>query len=217
MSQTKPKLRAPEIDTGSKNNAAIRRMVAEEVHKMKTEVSEALLTELREMREIITREVMDTIQTYLDQELTRIPRSRNGPVSSANIQEVKREVMEEMDRKLEGMNNQIVLSNNKQILATKQLTKEMAGAITAAASKQVYQAVISEINTKIVPKVNDMVQWVNYNMQDTGELITDYRRAVEEQSRGGDMKLLASSRGEDKSRWAGGNVGLFFTEDSVGI
>jgi hypothetical protein len=98
------------------------------------------------------------------------------------------------------------------------MTKELTGAITQAASQKVYAAVISEINTKIVPKVDNMVQWVNYNMQDGGEIVTDYRRAVEHQSRESDMKLLASSKGEDKKSWGpNGSIRVMWDDDDTGI
>jgi hypothetical protein len=66
--------------------------------------------------------------------------------------------------------------------------------------KEIYSAVcnqiVNEINEKIVPKVNNAVQWINYNMQDNDETIDNYRRAVERQSNRSETKLLTLATDE---------------------
>lgn len=177
--------------------------ITKQLTRMKMEINQNLVDDLKEMRELITKDVIDAVQSYLDKELIKL---HHG----GSARDIKNEVMADMNKKMADMNNQIALVGDKQLVATKQ----MAETITSAASKQIYQAVLTEINDKIMPKVNNMVQWVNYQTQDTTELITDYRHAVAEQSYNSDRKFLAI-KGEDKKSWAGGNVRVMWDDSDA--
>jgi hypothetical protein len=79
--------------------------------------------------------------------------------------------------------------------------------------QQVYTAVNSnmmkEINEKVMPKINNMANWVRYNTQDTGEMIDSYRRAVEHQSR---TNVMAITDGTNDTRVISPYVRTFFGE-----
>jgi hypothetical protein len=216
---SKPRPLSAKPDSAQLN---IRKIVSDEMvrqlNAMKDEINRDLVEDLKQMRKIITEDVIDEVHRYMDEKMAQVRRTGGSVNTGAITEEVKSEVMADVNKKMEQMNNQLVVSNNKQVALTKQMTKELTGAITQAASQKVYAAVISEINTKIVPKVDNMVQWVNYNMQDGGEIVTDYRRAVEHQSRESDMKLLASSKGEDKKSWGpNGSIRVMWDDDDTGI
>jgi N-formylglutamate amidohydrolase len=89
-------------------------------------------------------------------------------------------------------------------------TKQMMQAVGQQITNAAYKRVIADINRDIVPKVNSMVEFVNYQMQDPGEIVTDYRRAVHQQANEG-QKLLTD--GNDK-HVISEHVSLFFREDN---
>lgn len=126
------------------------------------------------------------------------------------------DVLAVVDKRFAELDKQMAASNDKQLIATKNLTKEMAIAACDQASKNAYKMVLKNINETLVPKINSVVEWVNYNTQDTGELVTEYRRAVELQSRHDDLKLLASAKGEDKRAWGpNASIRVMFGEDTI--
>lgn len=38
--------------------------------------------------------------------------------------------------------------------------------------------VMGEINTKVLPKINNIVQWVGHQLQDGNEMVNEYRRDI---------------------------------------
>lgn len=67
-------------------------------------------------------------------------------------------------------------------MVTTTATRDLVAATGKQVAQQVHTQIVNMLNKDIVPKLNNMVQYVNYQMQDTGEVITDYRRAVERQA-----------------------------------
>lgn len=118
-------------------------------------------------------------------------------------------VKKDVDTKVAAAKNQIVLANNNQLATVQETTKQLVQAVGNKIASAVHKRVIDEINRDIVPKVNSMVEYVSYQMQDPGEIVTDYRRAVERQAHG-DTKLLTD--GND-SHIISEHVSMFFRED----
>ena len=124
--------------------------------------------------------------------------------TTANIDAVKREV----DTKVASAKNQIVLANSNQLATVNEQTKQLIQVAGQQIVNAAYKKVIGEINRDIVPKVNNMIEYVNYQMQDGGEVVTDYRRSVHEQANGG-MKAITDG---DNRHIISENVSLFFRE-----
>ena len=76
----------------------------------------------------------------------------------------------------------------------------------------VYDKVLCEINQTLVPQINQMGRWVNFNMQDGDQLVDIYRRRVEHQS-SGNTKMLTAGGSADK-RVISPHIRTMFGEDS---
>lgn len=126
--------------------------------------------------------------------------------STASVEAVKKDV----DMKVASAKNQIVLANNNQLATVQEQTKQMMQAVGQQITNVAYKKVIAEINREIVPKVNSMVEYVNYQMQDPGEIVTDYRRAVDRQANGDHKMITDGNDGHIISE----HVSLFFREDN---
>src|SRR6185312_6764485 len=122
---------------------------------------------------------------------------------------VEKKIVHHIDR----ANNQIVVANNQQLAVANEKTREMIIAVGQQVCDTVYERVITEINTEVVPKVNNMVQWVNYNMQDGGEVVDSYRRAVEHQHRP-DSKIKLLTDGKKDKRIITEHIRTFFESSS---
>ena len=171
------------------------------------EIKTELIEELQTMRDIITKDVMDSARTMIMKEIDILKKAQGS-------NDLKKDILGDVEKKITQMtgqmNNQLVVSNNKQLTATKQVAKDIA--------RVVKREVIEEINTTLVPKINSMQEWLNYNTQDTGELINDYRMAVEHSSRMDDLKTITTGKGEDRRAWGPNNsVRVMFGEDTTNI
>lgn len=58
----------------------------------------------------------------------------------------------------------------------------------------VYNDVMREINTNIAPKVNQAMQWINYNMEDGAATVDSYRREVERQELGDALMITDGTK-----------------------
>lgn len=83
-------------------------------------------------------------------------------------------------------------ADTRQLAVVRQDTQ----ALVVAASKQVYSNVIAqvsaEINEKIVPQVNRMVERVNYQTEDGCEVVDEYRHMVREHYVGDNLMLTGA-------------------------
>ncbi len=180
-------------------------------------ISGEITTQLRELKKQIDKELQEDIETLrgtIEQlvdsrvaELTRGLESVDKRVKtvSKNITDVKDAIADVktevqgvaagIDGKITAMNGQLVTTGERQLALSKAATKEIIQVVGQKIANDVYDNVLGEINKTIVPKVNDKVNWVNYQTQDTGELITDYRRAVDRVSNSG-QKFITD--GNDK-------------------
>lgn len=194
-------------------------------------ISAEITMQLRELKEQINKEVVEDLkilQKTIADEVTRevigqVTTRMNGDidrkVKSATtrlVDSARTEIISNVEKKIahiDRTNNQIVVANNQQLAAANEKTREMIIAVGQQVCDTVYERVITEINTEVVPKVNNMVQWVNYNMQDGGEVVDSYRRAVENQHRP-DPKIKLLTDGHRDKRIITEHIRTFFSDSS---
>lgn len=104
------------------------------------------------------------------------------------------------------VNNQLALS----AAGTETKNRELMLATCKQLGSAIYSKVITEVNQTIAPKLDKMESWVNYQTQDTTELITDYRRAVYDQTK--DDQLLLTDGGKPNKPFLRKGVDVFFGE-----
>ena len=75
-------------------------------------------------------------------------------------------------------------------------TRELIAVAGQQICEVVYGKLLDEINTNIVPQVNNMVEWVNYNTQDGGEVVDRFRRAAEAAETGACPDVPMLTQGE---------------------
>jgi len=76
--------------------------------------------------------------------------------------------------------------------------------------EKVYSQIIKEINTTIVPRIDKMVEWINYNIQDDDNTVRDYLSAVELVSN----PTGSLTNGKTDSRFITPYVRTFFENES---
>lgn len=76
--------------------------------------------------------------------------------------------------------------------------------------EKVYSQIIKEINTTIVPRIDKMVEWINYNIQDDDTTVRDYLSAVELVSN----PTGSLTNGKTDSRFITPYVRTFFENES---
>ena len=106
---------------------------------------------------------------------------------------------------------ELAIVDNNRIYDEKMISNEIVLAIGSQIEQSVYASVINKINEELVPKVNNMAEWVNYNMQDGNDLVDQYRRAAEKQTNTDGMGLL--TYGKTDKRIISPHVRTFFEDD----
>lgn len=171
---------------------------------------------LREAKVQINREIVEDLGVLEGVIMKKISAEIDRRIKVAirdAVNDIEKEVVDNINQSIDKkINNQIVVANNNQLAIVKKNTKELVLAVGQQVQNTVYNRVLGEINEKIVPQVNNMVQWVNYNMQDGGEVIDSYRRAVEHQNRL-DPTINLLTDGKDDKRVISPHVRTFFGED----
>jgi hypothetical protein len=171
------------------------------------------LVVVKKQIDIEVRQDLDALRGAISKEIKAAIADIRGSVA-ADVRDVRSSVasdIKNVEQQVNKTNSQIVVSQERQLATVKKVTKDLVMVVGQQITSQVYGKVMDEINTKIVPKVNNMVQYVNYQMQDGGEVVTDYRMAVDRQYNGtGDTKRITD--GNDKHILQAG-VSLFFTDD----
>jgi hypothetical protein len=99
-------------------------------------------------------------------------------------------------------------ANDKQLVVS---TKQTMALIGEKIQSDVTADIMHSINTNLMPKVNQAMQWVNYNMEDGSAVVDKYRRAVESKQFGDD---LAITDGSQDKRIISQNVRTYFSDSS---
>lgn len=139
--------------------------------------------ELRAMREILTKELLDVVQKYIDETV-----------------DIK--VRKAVATAVAGMKNEVQSSATAAMQSAKKtelaLTRAQSNALATTATREATKAVLAEVNRVIAPQLKALSTVVAYHTQDTGELVNHYRQAVVEQDQSSRQKRITSGR-EDSS------------------
>ena len=147
---------------------------------LKQWISAEITNQLKELKDAINRELVNDLK-LMQTQITKQVVAELTPKISYEASKVK-SFTDDLRRDMDKSNNQIALTNTQQIVAVKQATRELVMQVGQQITNQVYGKVLGEINEKIVPKVNNMIEFVKYQTQDGGEINDSYRRAVHAQS-----------------------------------
>jgi len=90
---------------------------------------------------------------------------------------------------------QLAIINPEQKKMMIAISRQVCEKMCNQVSEVVYNRIVDEIDTKIMPQVNNMVEWVNYNMEDGGIVVDKFRREVEKQS-SGETKFLTDGKNQ---------------------
>jgi hypothetical protein len=104
-----------------------------------------------------------------------------------------------------------VTSQNDRALVVQKETEKMILAVGMEVQKSVYNKVMTEINTNVMPKVERVMDRINYHMEDGDAVVDSYRREVEKQSNPG-IKRITDGKKDDRIITA--HVRTFFGEDN---
>jgi len=138
----------------------------------------------------MNEEIAEFIRTFVRGEIDKL---RDELVTMISEREATREAAQE--------------KNDLQLQLTTKQTMALVGEKIHA---DVYADVMHEINTNIAPKVNQAMQWINYNMEDGNATVDSYRRKVEEQN--SNTRLITD--GSNDRRIISENVRTYFSDSS---
>ncbi len=153
----------------------------------------------RVIREEVTRQ-LSILKSQLNEEISKafadMTKKITLDIDQKLSQKTEEAVANTMSRQLA-----LVASDRRNELAVeREVTQKLIQATGQQICKNVYGKVVDDINKKIVPKVNNMVDFVTYKMNDGEEVINNFRRGIHERN---------SQPGVQISE----NVGLFFNEN----
>jgi len=177
-----------------------------------------LAGELRAMREILTKELLDVIQRYIDD---AVERSVADAMRSFNVSQHMGKVksLSETVEKLSGeVKKMDATSRNDSALA---LTKAQTREIAVASSRQATAAALAEVKRVYAPRIQALSEAVAYHTQDTGELTTNYQMAVMQQGNEDRQRQITDGRAGSADlnphRWQEGMVGMLWSNDETGM
>ncbi len=186
-------------------------LISEEITRqlieLKAQLNKEILEDLKVLQQQITHDVINAIESNL---MVNV----NGGMKRMNrdIQAVKATVSHVNEVVCELKTNPPAAQNNQLAVMGRKETKNLVLAVVQQAKDEVFNQVMCEVNETIVPQVERMVEWVNYNTQDGGEIVTDYRRAVEHQANGSKLKML--TYGKTDKRIITPHIRTFWSESS---
>jgi len=207
--------------TGQKSRPGDKPQIAPNFTPEQTEWIEKEITrQIVEAKKVIDREmdnqiasamkkVHESLSAEFSRQISIAVRDRVAPVAAEVASKVVNEAVSGLDQRINENNRQIIVSGKNQLDIVKKTTKELMLSVGQEITNAVYERVTEEINTNVVPQMTRMVQYVQYQTQDGGEVVTDYRRAVARQANEGEMKMLTN--GGDSSHIISEHVRTFFT------
>lgn len=183
---------ADKYDKLSELQLWIRGEIAAQLSEMKTQINASIVADLK----VIQQQIIDVVSADNDKKIKKAV-SKNGWHFHEKIDE---QIATAVAKSVENSENEQRSRNNQLALVRKQETTEMVLAVCQKAQTTIHNNIMRKINEDIVPKVNNMVQWVNYNMQDGAGVVDEYRRQVEHQSVKFDpnMKLVTDGKRDDR-------------------
>lgn len=154
---------------------------AQSVSSIHVTISAEITRQLRELKAQLNREMVEDLNAMQANIMSKL-----GPMIeekvAAEVDRRMRAMSSEVDKKVAGAVEVVAAANNRQLVVARESTRELVRAASMEICDDVYERVIGEINEKVVPKVDNMMQWVNYKTRDEDVTVDLYRRAVEHQS-----------------------------------
>lgn len=153
----------------------------------------------------LEKKLIDAMSVIMEQKIMELRSSLTIQITNDVMNKMKGEVNAAVDEKIE--------KAGSLALVTADVPQQLQSAIIMATEQigsSVYKQVIDEINEKVVPQVNGMVEWVNYNLQDGGEVVDQYRRAAEMQANKIDPSVKLLTFGATDKRIISEHVRTFF-------
>ena len=151
----------------------------------KQEIEHMISAEVKKQLKIFAKKLNNDINTLLQKSEARINATHKKELE--NLRESLKRTTDRVDKtentlnetnnRLTETNTQIVLAGDSQRLQTKKMIVSVGSQI----QKQVYDSVNKKLQTEVIPKLQNMVQMVNYHTEDTTDLVNSYRMAVHNQ------------------------------------
>ncbi len=113
------------------------------------------------------------------------------------LAQIKSEIKNEMMTYIKSELNMMTLKINKKIDETCEVMKrenKQSNEIVPVDEAKLEQSIMKKIDKKYNNKINQMVELTSYHMQDTDELVNQYRRQVVSDDRKSDTKLLTANK-----------------------
>jgi hypothetical protein len=187
------------------------RWIQDEITRQIVEAKQVIDREMDEQLAAGIKKVHEALSAEIGRQISSAIQSKIAPVAAEVASKVVGEAVANLDQRINENNRQIVVSGKNQLELVKKTTKELMMTVGQEITNAVYDRVSEEINTKVVPQMARMVQYVQYQTQDGGEVVTDYRRAVAQQAAAGEAKMLTN--GGDTKHIITPHVRTFFTAD----
>lgn len=174
------------VKTPSRNKPAIRSNTPPNINLQTDElrhwISNEITSQLYELKDQLNKEIahnMLTLKSQIVQEVTR-----NLAESKEYNSTSKVSLNDNESARSKSADNQLAITRqmNEQKKMMLAISQQVCEKMCDQVSESVYNRVVDEIDNKIMPQVNNMVEWVNYNMEDGGVVVDKFRRAVEKQS-----------------------------------
>ncbi len=172
----------------------IRAEVNRQLRELKVQLNKEIVEDLRDMQADLMKTITPIITSTVEQQV-------RAALATMHV---------EVDKKVAKATSEVTEANNKQLAVSHQSTRELVRAASTEICDDVYRQVINEINEKVVPKVDNMMQWVNYKTRDEDETVDSYRRAVERQA---NPELRMLTDGKHDGRIISPYVRTFFGDD----
>ncbi len=191
------------------NRPELQKWISAEITAQLKELKEQLNKEMLEDMNKIKKSILSEVAAIMEQKMEQKIKAE----THKNVTLACEGVTKSVNKRLDQINNQMIVVSQDQANSSREQTREIVLSMGQQVCDTVYSNVIAEINKELVPKINNMAQWVNYNLQDGNEVVDSYRRAVEYRSSKLDPNLkLLTDGGKDK-RVISPHVRTFFADD----
>ncbi len=188
----------------------IRAEITAQLIAMKTQLNKEMLADLTALQKSLREEFSNNNSSSSTNDSAKISRLVQECNSLKTEVQSLRSRIEINDKTIKESASAARNQQNNQLAIVKQSTGELMKVAAQQIERNVFNKVVREIDTKIVPKIDNMVRYVNYSMQDGAELINDFRREVETQN----VDVRAITDGKKDTRVISPHVRTFFSNDS---
>jgi hypothetical protein len=138
----------------------------------------------QEPQRVFSQSQEEAIRQIVTSELLKLKKQIDIEISAdiANLEKKLTAVEKSVETTTANVRKDIAKNQLAIVTKSDERNRELILAVGQQITNTTYKKVMEEINREIVPKINNMASFVAYQMQDPTEIITDYRRAVHNQS-----------------------------------